>query len=168
MKLKTKIVDISGTHYQIRKLAPDVGSYILGHAISAIATKAATKGGQSPQNAQDNIGGATAPETAAVSESSAEDLARAVALATFGGLDFELHRFVQQKCLAVCSRMECTEGSDVPMPIVNDSGQWAIPEIRDDLSLVMKLEVEALVFNLSDFFAGGGLNALTGSQASRA
>lgn len=164
MKAKTKIVEIAGTRYQVRKLAPDVGSYILGHAISAVAAKAASKGGEAPQKPA----GAAETETAAMSESTAEDLVRAVALASFSGLDFETHKFVQQKCLGVCSRMEGPDGQEVPMPIVSDSGQWAIPEIRDDMTLVMRLEIEAMVFNLTDFFAGGGLNVLAGSRASKA
>jgi hypothetical protein len=37
--------------------------------------------------------------------------------------------------------------------------------VADDLSLVMSLTVQSLLFNLSDFFDLGGLSAALGSQS---
>jgi len=152
MTPKTKIVEFSGTRYQVRKLSPDVGSFILGKALM-VGIKA------SEESAASNGDAVAAPDKAAP-----EDMARAIAFSfVFRGADFETHRFVQGKCLAVCSRMESKDGGpELPMPIVNDAGAWAIPEIRDDVALVMRLEVEVLAFNFTDFFAVGGLNAMAG------
>lgn len=168
MKPKTKIVEISGTRYQLRKLAPDVGSYI-SFLILGASLKTGSLGGESQ-----NIGGGderatvtdAVSETDADGESRGEMLVRAVAFRAFlGGLNYEMHSFVQQKCLSACSRMESRDGVELPMPIVTDSGQWAIPEIREDIRLVVRLELEALTFSCASFFAGGGLNALAGNPA---
>lgn len=158
MSAKTKIVELSGARYQLGKMAPDVGSFILMSMIGA-GIKAGNLGGESSQTPPQ---GGRAAETVSA-EPRGEDMVRAVAFAAFlRGLDYEQHRFIQQKCLAICSRMEGEP--EMPMPIVSGT-TWAIPEIRDDISLVMKLEIEALVFNLSDFFDAGGLNTImAGSQ----
>lgn len=159
MKSKTKVVEVSGTSYQLRKMAPDVGSYILMRMIAA-GINAGGDQNNPPSNAEATENPIPVP--------TGEELVRAVAFAAFlRGLDYETHSFVQKACLATCSRLEDSSGSALPMPIVNDAGVWAIPEIRDDISLVMRLEVEALVFNLTDFFEAGGLNALAGKQASQ-
>ena len=163
MTPKTKIIELSGTRYQLRKMAPDVGSFILMAMIGA-GIKASNMGGGT--NADDpHASTEKAAENLPTAEPKGEEVVRATAFSAFlGGLDFEMHRFIQVRCLSVCSRMEGTDGSEVPMPIVSEAGRWAIPEIQDDISLVMRLEVEALVFNLSPFFASGGLNAMVGSQ----
>ena len=161
MKEKTKIVQFGDTRFQLRKLPPGVGTFIAMQLLGA-GIKAGNLGGGDPQSSSTE---AAAPQSMATGE----ELVRAVAFSAFlRGLEYEAHQFVQTHCLAVCSRMEQSGETEVPMPIVNDSGQWAIPEVRDDMSLVMKLELEVLVFNLSDFFAEGGLNALVGKQASTA
>lgn len=161
MTSKTKILELSGARYQLRKFFPDVGSFILMQMIGAgIKSGNIAGGGDSAES--DTV-------RAAATDLHGEDMVRAVAFAAFlRGLDYEMHRFMQLKCLSTCSRLEDKEGTEIPMPIVNDSGVWAISEIRDDMALVMRLEVEALVFNFSDFFEQGGLNALVGNQASTA
>ncbi len=157
MKQKTKNVEIDGTKYQIRRFLPDVGSYLLMRIIGAgIKT-----------DAGDATNSASGKEVVRGEVPGGEDLARAVIFAAFlRGLDFETHCFVQAQCLAVCARLEGPDG--LPMPIVNAAGVWAIHEIKDDTPLVLRLETEALVFNFTDFFAGGGLNALAGAQTSTA
>lgn len=164
MKAKTKIIEIAGTRYQVRKLAPDVGSYI-SFLILGASLKTGNLGGDT-KNVGFSDEMAAVPEPAAASESIGDELVRAVAFRAFlGGLNYEMHSFVQQKCLAVCSRMESRDGVELPMPITTDSGQWAIPEIRDDITLVVRLELESLAFSCASFFAGGGLNALAGNPA---
>lgn len=156
MKPKTKIVTIDSSRYEIRKLPPDVGSYILMQIIGAGISASSTGG--SPVET---------PTQAQTEKLSGEDMVRAMTFAAFlRGLDYDKYCFVQSKCIAACSRMEDRGGTELPMPIVNDSGQWAIPEIKDNLSLVVQLTVETLVFNLSDFFAEGGLASLAGSRPS--
>jgi hypothetical protein len=155
MNEKTKIVEIGGQRYQIRRFAPNVGSYILMQMIGA---------GLKGQNFSEAppAGSASAPSSSAA-EPNGEDTVRAIVFAAFlRGLEYDMHNFVQNKCLAICALMKEHEGTELPVPLTNGS-EW-VPEIRDDMQLVMKLEVEAMVFNFSDFFAEGGLNALAGKR----
>jgi hypothetical protein len=156
MNEKTKIVEIAETRYQLRRFTPDVGSFILMQIIGA-----SLKG-------QENVEARPEAAPPASEQPKGEDLVRAVTFSAFlHGLDFEAHRFIQGRCLALCSRMEGEAGQEAPMPIVNGTGV-ALPELRDNMQLVMQLEMEVLVFNFSDFFAGGGLKNLAGARPSKA
>ena len=153
MNEKTKIVEVNGASYQLRRFAPDVGSFIVMQIIGA-GLKGVSEG---PAPSADSV-------TPKAEQPSGEDLVRAVVFSAFlRGLDFDMHRFVQTKCLALCSRMEPQGDQLVPMPLMTALGV-AIPELREDMELVMKLEIAVLVFNFTDFFAGGGLNALAGAR----
>ena len=138
MKPKTKIVTIDGQRYQIRKLRPNVGSYILTRILAAGISAGTLEMGDKPN----------------------KSLLMAVFVAFLKGLDFEGFSFIQNNCLAVVGKLtDMGNGSEAPMPIVADSGIYAYPEIAENLSLVMSLTVQSLLFNLSDFFEGGGLTA---------
>ena len=89
-------------------------------------------------------------------EKSAEEKLRGLCGIAFMHLDFKDYEFIQTNSLKVISRMEDAGGISAPIPIMTDSGQWAAPEIADDLMLVTRLMVEALVFNLQSFLAGSG------------
>ena len=156
MREKSKIITIEETRFQIGRFLPDVGSFILGKLVGA-TLDSAPPNFQQPEPPQD------------VPPPPPDELVRILFFSSsFRGMDFETHRFIQAKALSVCSRLELKNGVECPMPIVSDSGQWAIPEIRDDGPLVVKLELESLIFNLSPFFANGGLNGIIrGSQASK-
>jgi hypothetical protein len=148
---KTKVIEVSGVRYQLRRFAPDAGSFILMQIIGA-----GTKGQTGEAPATDSV-------TPKAERPSGEDLVRAVVFSAFlHGLDFDMHRFVQAKCLSLCSRLEGPDG-DTPMPLANATGQ-VNPALQDDMGLVMKLEMEVLVFNLSPFFEGEGLKALAGAR----
>lgn len=149
---KTKIVELNGVRYQIRKMLPNVGSFILMKMLAAGMTAAQNLGG-----------GESNQKPADAGALSGENLVRGLVFAASQIFDFETHAFVQKSCISVCSRME--GDPELPMPIVNDSGVWAIPEIRDDIALVMNLETEALIFNLSSFFDQGGMKSITGAAS---
>jgi hypothetical protein len=159
MNEKIKIVTLGETRYQLGKLSAEDGSFILMQALAA-GLKTGMRGGDQ------NDANAGATNTIPPAEKpKAEDVARIVALRALAGFDYDMHRFVQRKCLAVCSRIETTDGNDLPMPISTDAG--VVQAIRDDVSLVMRLELEVLTFNMTDFFANGGLNAMAGNQATQ-
>lgn len=153
MKQKTKVIEIGGTKYQIRRFLPDVGSYLLMRILGA-GIRQDARGSDNTNSASGKEGGQNIP--------GGEELARAVIFAAFlRGLDFEMHQFVQQQCMQMCSRMEGAD--EVPMPLVNAGGIWAIKEIAEDTPLVMRLETEILAWNFTDFFDQGGLKALAGN-----
>lgn len=153
MKEPFKLVNIDGTAYRIGRLTPEVGSFFLmklmGTMIASVKDSPASEVSAEPSKEKPNP----------------EDLARSVIFgAFFNNSDFDLHSTMQRRCLAACSRME----SDIPMPVAAASGVIALPEVRDDATLVMRLEVEVLVFNLSPFFEGEKMKALSaGASAIR-
>lgn len=155
MIAKTKNFEVDGTTYQIRRMPPDVGSYLVFRLLGAMNEI------KTPDAARD---GNDTTEPAAVL--SGESKARIVVLAALfqANKDFEFHCFLQQKALSVVSRMEGEPGSERPMPVMAGGGVIALPEVRDDLSLISKLEIESICFNLTPFFEGGGLKAPAADQ----
>jgi len=67
---------------------------------------------------------------------------------------------IQGHALAVCRRYE---NGNVPMPIFVRPDTWAVKELEYDVIAVMALTVQALVFNISPFFEGNGLNQILAS-----
>jgi hypothetical protein len=138
---KTKIVEVSGQRYLLRKMRPNVGSYILTRVLAAGINAGAAQEGGAPSNS----------------------FLAAVFTAFLRGLDFETFSFIQNNCLAVIGKLQDPgDGSEVPMPIVADSGVFADVALANNLMTVMELTVQSLLFNLADFFDGGGLKAVLG------
>ena len=145
-KDKIKIVTIEDKQYQIGRFTPEVGSYI---AMNILATIIKTQQSMVQQNG--NL------EPAPADKRDPQEIVRGLTFAAYlSGLEYELHCFIQKQCLNICSRMEGQPGQDLlPMPLAK------LPDVLADMLLVMRLQTEALSFNLSDFFAGGGLQAMT-------
>ena len=80
--------------------------------------------------------------------------------AFLGGLDLATHSQIQKLCLSVCSRMTRTERTRTDAYADRNGGRALVPQVACDVVAVMRLEMEVLVFNLSDFFAQGGLTTL--------
>lgn len=70
----------------------------------------------------------------------------------------EFYAFMRD-CLSVV--YEELPGRDAP--ILNPNGSWGVPDLQNDTMLVLLLVINALAFNVSDFFAGGGLKDLAAS-----
>ena len=138
---KTKIVEVSGQRYLLRKMRPNVGSYILTRVLAAGLSAGIVAEGGVPSNS----------------------FLAAVFTSFLRGLDFETFSFIQNNCLSVIGKLQDPgDGTEVPMPIVADSGVFADEAITSNLMIVMELTVQSLLFNLSDFFDGGGLKAILG------
>jgi hypothetical protein len=165
MRERTKTVTIDDTEYQIRRFSPAVGSFILGRVLSA--------GARAMRDATERNGNHEAQPVQEGKEfdpKDAEPAARAMAVAAVlqGTFSIEDHSLIQTECMKVCSRMEENDKGSFPMPLVNDKGQWAIPELREDVNTAIQLEVEVLTFNFTDFFALGGLTRLVTAAVQRA
>ena len=155
---KTKVISIGEHRYELRKFLPAIGSFILMKLLSGATTGVDSEGRPSE-----------APDTKEFSETDWEKFVRGIVIsATARGLDLGTHELIQRTCLTFCSRLETTGDSTVPMPIVNSNGVISIPELRDDMQTVLKLEIESLVFNYASFFKHGGLNALAGEPPATA
>jgi hypothetical protein len=147
---KLKTVELDGIEYQMGRLPADAGSFILMRLMGAGLT-----GGSLGKPLED-----TPADVAAVAPTG-EEMVRAVCFAAFmRGLSFEDLRFVQRQCMMVVARWELTAGQRVPMPVMSSTGQWAVAEVGENVGLVTRLMIEVLVFNLSDFFSGGGAGSL--------
>lgn len=143
---RTTVVSINEQDYQVRRMTAAVGSYIW-----QLLMAACFKASQSMPSAA-----AEEPSTKPAEEKPAEEKLRGLCAIAFMHLDFKDYEFIQTNALKVISSMEDAGGTSVPIPVMTDSGQWANTEIADDLMLVTRLMVEALVFNLSSFLAGSG------------
>lgn len=132
MHEKTKIVTIQEKRYQIRRMRPNVGSFILSRILAA------------------GMG-------ASVAEKPDMSMLGKMFAAFLRGLDFDIFTFIQNNALAVIAKLDDDGGV---IPLVSDTGVFVDVSLADDLSLIMALTVQSLVFNLSDFFSAGGLNAL--------
>ncbi len=62
-------------------------------------------------------------------------------------------------CLSVVS--EVLKGRDAP--VLNKNGSWGVDGLENNTMLVMLLAINALTFNVHDFFTGGGLQDLANS-----
>ena len=150
---KTKNVEVAGQTYRIRRMSPKVGSFILFKVMGAL------REGMAKRRPAVEEAPSTAPEKN-VTPPDVEEFTRVMVVsALFGaGQDFETHSFIQTQALLVCSIVEQGENGEQTFPICNDSGQMANTPAKDDLSVISKLEIESLVFNLASFFGAGGLS----------
>lgn len=158
MKEKTKEIVVDEVRYQIRRFRPDVGSFILSRVLSA-AQRAVIERMKSIGDVDFSViasvpASVPEPELDPVAVTEAIDSkTRLTVTNAFGVMGQEDRSMIQRRCLESCSRLEGVE--DAPMPLANANGT-----LVDDLDLTLRLELETLVFNFSDFFARGGLNAL--------
>jgi hypothetical protein len=66
---------------------------------------------------------------------------------------------LQKDCLKVCYEV-------LPagvMPVIGANGRWGVSDLDTDTGLVLRLTIEALLFNLLVFFNDGGLSSLVTS-----
>jgi hypothetical protein len=158
---KTKDVEISGKHYRLGRFTAQDGSFILQQLMAASFKGVDFSALPTPPP------DATEPEP---DTTSPEDKVRRLlmGLQLRGGLDYDAHCFIQRKCLAVCSRLEEHEGAAAIAIRISTADGVVLPDIANDMPLVMRIEMETLVFNLSSFFAAGGMSALAGDRPPKA
>lgn len=158
MQTKSKIVELSGSKYHIRKLPPEEGSFIfmrmLGISMRQAADTPAPKQPQQPQQKTE------AKELVVETKISGEMRVRALSFAVFSGsaIDFADFKLIQSACLRACAIVVEHAGNPFPMPVVADTGEWTKEgeELSGNVGLVMRLTTEVLIFCFSDFFEDGG------------
>ena len=146
---KTTTATINERQYEIRRFPPDLGVFIVMKLLGA---------GIRGSDVANNIPTPPKPAAEAAPEpkQSGADTVRALASAALmGGITFDLVQFIQRNCLALCSRLE----GATAIPIATSTGAL-LPDVSDDLPLVMKLTMEVLVFNFADFFDQGGTRGI--------
>lgn len=70
-------------------------------------------------------------------------------------LDEKTFRKIQIDCLKVISEKKLVGGVEVETPVMTADGQFSDESDAYNLGLVITLTINALVFNVQDFFAGG-------------
>jgi hypothetical protein len=70
----------------------------------------------------------------------------------------EFNSFIRD-CLSVVS--EQLKGRDCP--VLNKNGSWGVADIENNTMLLLLLVINALAFNIADFFTGDGLKDLMSS-----
>lgn len=136
---KFKVVEISGRKWRIGRFDALTGSYVayqlmfqmLPAVISAFAGK--TTDGEGLLS--------SLPQTGKVM--SREEFAS-----------------LQKDCLSVCSEVIELNGKEEGLPVMLANGAFAASGLEDDTMTVIALTVQALVFNVSGFFAEGPLKEL--------
>lgn len=138
---KKRVISIGEKKYQISRFTPNVGAHILGWFMVTLSEN--SRGTSSPE-----------PEVEKAITKSGEEIVRALCYpVVFGSRDFEQKSFVLNECMKVCSRLE-GDNHDLPMPIMAGE-RWGLPDVAEDLPLIMRLQTECLVFNLERFFDQG-------------
>lgn len=153
MQARTKTVEVDGIEYELRRLPPEVGSFIFMRMLGAhmkVASEA--KPSAAPPSAAPSETPAPPPEKV-----SGEMQVRALSFVVLsGGVGFEDFAFIQKACMKVVSRLEDRAGQKFAMPVMTDAGEWT--KNGEDLAYspgsVVKMTTESLVFCFSDFFDG--------------
>lgn len=143
---RTKLIPLSGKKFELRRLPPEVGSYIFIRMLGARMRMQQATAEAAPTKPIDTT--ATPP--------SGEDLVKALSFVVFSSAaSFDEFKFMQSSCMKVTSLIENREGMDFPMPLMSDDGQWTRgvgDTVSLDVGLLTTLASEVLVLCFADFF----------------
>ena len=151
MKEKTTEVTVQGQRYQVRRMTPTTGSYIWQRLMASMF-KAQMEAGAAATEAAE----VDSKATEAAEKATPEQRLRGMCGIAFMHLSFTDTEFMQTAAMKVISRVETLAGVATPMPIMDDTGRYAIEDVASDPFLVTRLTVEALVFSLAPFLAASG------------
>jgi hypothetical protein len=150
---RTKQVDLKDRKFELRRLSPEVGTFILMRMMGVQMRSEAAQEERAPA------------KPAAVAEPAAkppvidgEARVRALSFIVFSGaISFEDFKFIQSACMHCVSIVKVAEGETFPMPIMSDAGEWTKDgqAVVDDVQLLMNLTTEVLVICFADFFEQG-------------
>lgn len=152
MAARSKIVDVKGTQYEVRRLAPEVGSFIFMRMLG-LSFKARNE--QAERAEVKKTGDA---EAAPAEPISGEMQVRALSFSVMSGaIGFDDFKFIQSACIKNVSRQD--ESTGFFMPVMTDAGQWtkAGEELESNVGSVMSLTTEVLILCFADFFESPGL-----------
>lgn len=128
LKQKIKNVEVGGKPYQLTKMDARTGSYVAFKAAGVLAPAMESKGSGA-----------------------------AIALALMGmpRKDFDE---LQSLLLKTVNRLvEAPNGQQIPEPVLTAKGDFVDEALAYDVAAVIKLTIEALMFNVGGFFGEAGL-----------
>ena len=149
---RSKVVPIDGVNYQVSKLPPEEGGFIL---MRMVGVSMRTANDDAPKKPTKKEKEPNVDEKKAVVDG--ETHVRALSFMVFSGaIAFADFKFIQSACMRCIARIENRSGVEFPMPVMSDAGEWTDETLVNNIGLVMKLMTEVLVFCFADFFDGGG------------
>jgi hypothetical protein len=155
MNVRTKQVDIASRRFELRRLPPEVGSFILFRLMGASMRMSAER--PAPTKKADAADEASTDE--AIKNMTGADRIRALAFAVFsGGMSFDDFKFVQQSCMRAAAVLVERGGQAFPMPLMLDNGDWTpdAEELSGEPGTVNNLVMEVLIHSLASFFETSG------------
>jgi hypothetical protein len=157
MQYRSKDVELLGHKFKVRKLPPEVGSFIFMRMMG-VSLRAAAAEPQKP--AKQNDDQAPAPvEDEPPTKITGEMRVRALSFAVFSGaISFEDFKFIQTNCMQAAAIVVERQGVEFPMPLVSDAGVWTSDgeEVANNVGLTMQLTTAVLIHCFADFFDSGG------------
>lgn len=129
-KPKTKITEIKGVKYRLGKLDARSASYLAVKAAAVLAPAMATR---NDKDALNKIA------------------------STLPSLPRQEFDEIQTMILRTVVKLDDVDGKLLPEPVLREDGQFVDPEMNYDVFTVMGLTVQALFFNVGDFFGEVGL-----------
>lgn len=150
MNSRSKVVEFSGSKYEVRRLLPDVGSFIFMKMMGlSLRARSADK-----EQAEERPKDASAEPPTPIS---GETQVRALAFSVFaGGIAFDDFKFIQNACIQSVSKQRVDTG--FYMPVMTGDGKYTKDgeDLETNVGLVMNLTTEVLVLCFADFFDNSG------------
>ncbi len=154
MQPRSKVVSINDKKFEVRRLAPEVGTFILMRMLGISMRSAAEREPATQHSAKQESFAAT-EETQEPTVGVGEMRVRALSFAVMsGGISFEDFRFIQSACMKCVAKIENRAGVDFPLPIVDDKGVWTPDgvDVANDVGALTRLTTEVLILCFADFF----------------
>jgi hypothetical protein len=159
MNARSKVVDLDGTKFHVRKLTPDVGSFILMRMLGLSMQAARVEAEKHPEKTGREYEAPRPVEAKPEVKVSGEDRTRALVFSIMSsGISFEEFSVVQKAWMQAVTVPYVVDGIDMPMPVMSHDGAWTKhgEGLANDVALVMRLTSEVLVFCFASFFEPSG------------
>lgn len=142
MKIKEKIIVVGEQRYKLTKLSADAGSYVAFKLAGVVLPLIQVMNGGESKNGED--------------EKKMEEVKLlSAAITSMSRTDFSE---VQRLLLSTVLQMVSADGAEMPMPVLKADGSYANEELAADAATVIKLTIQAALFNVAGFFPGKELN----------
>lgn len=133
---KTKIIELNGYKFKIKKLNAFTASYI------------AVQIGFSLAGGLINVG----------NTNKVDMLQKAIS-----GIDKDKFIEIQKDCLSAVEILNNINGSEMPEALILNNGSLSHKELENDFMTIILLTIEVVMFNVEGFFGEKGLQSLTNS-----
>lgn len=132
MKDRYKFIELDGQKYRIEKMSARTALYI-GSQLAMVL-----------------MGGASKEQS--INSEAVQSALSSLSKETFFG--------ILNDCLKTVNKITEANGAQMPEPVLKTDGSFVDPDMEYDISAVLRLTVEVLMFNVSNFFGGKGLSNL--------